>query len=239
MNSANNGNECRKAAMPLTRIPSGIPGLDEMMEGGFPFPSVILVAGSAGTGKTTFGLKFLCEGAVNHEQGLYITTLSEPTQWMLRFASQLDFMRPEYFGEEIQYLDLGANMRDMTSAQLMEAIEEKIAEVIPQRIVIDPITVFGTMLKGDYRSFLFDIATRLKNWNATTVLTGEVSPGEMYPPEISYAVDGIVLLVQSEEAGTRRKYLEIIKMRGTNHQSGKQSIDVTRANGITVLKARF
>jgi len=227
------------APTPLVRIPSGIPGLDEMIEGGFPFPSVILVSGTAGTGKTTFALKFLCEGAANGEKGLYITTLSEPTQWMLRFASQFDFMEQDYFGREIEYMDLGANMRDMDSSQLLGAIEERIAEVLPQRIVIDPLTVVGTMLKGDYRTFLFDMANRLKNWNATTVLTGEVAPGELYPPEISYAVDGIVLLMYSEEEGSRRKYLEVLKMRGTNHSTGKQSIDVTRQKGIVVLKARF
>jgi len=232
-------NESRNVPMPLVRIPSGIPGLDEMIEGGFPFPSVILVSGTAGTGKTTFGLKFLCEGAANGEKGLFITTLSEPTQWMLRFASQFDFMRQDYFGKEIEYMDLGASMREMDSSQLLEAIEERIAEVIPQRIVIDPVTVVGTMLRGDYRTFLFDMANRLKNWNATTVLTGEVAPGELYPPEISYAVDGIVLLMYSEEGGSRRKYLEVLKMRGTNHSTGKQSIDVTRTNGIVVLKARF
>ena len=227
------------ATMPLVRIPSGIPGLDEMIEGGFPFPSVVLVSGTAGTGKTTFALKFLCEGAANGEKGLYITTLSEPTQWMLRFASQFDFMEQDYFGREIEYMDLGARMRDMDSSKILEAIEEKIAEVLPQRIVIDPVTVVGTMLKGDYRTFLFDMTNRLKNWNATTVLTGEVAPGELYPPEISYAVDGIVLLMYSEEEGSRRKYLEVLKMRGTNHSTGKQSIDVTKTKGIVVLKARF
>ncbi len=223
----------------LVRIPTGIPGLDEMIEGGFPFPSVVLVSGPAGTGKTTFALKYLCEGAKKGEQGLYFTTLSEPTQWMLRYASQFDFINRDYFGDEIVYMDLGNMMREMTSTQLLATIEEKIAEVMPQRIVIDPITVVGGMLQGDYRVFLFDLFNRLKNWNATTLVTGEVSPNEMYPPEVSYAVDGIVLLMLSEEGGARRKYLEVLKMRGTNHITGKQSIDITRADGIMVLKARF
>jgi circadian clock protein KaiC len=148
-------------------------------------------------------------------------------------------MEQDYFGREIEYMDLGAKMRDMDSSKILEAIEEKIAEVLPQRIVIDPVTVVGTMLKGDYRTFLFDMINRLKNWNSTTVLTGEVAPGELYPPEISYAVDGIVLLMYSEEEGFRRKYLEVLKMRGTNHSTGKQSIDVTKTRGIVVLKARF
>jgi circadian clock protein KaiC len=46
----------------LERVKSGINGLDEMMQGGLPFPSTVLVAGSAGTGKTTFALQFLAQG---------------------------------------------------------------------------------------------------------------------------------------------------------------------------------
>lgn len=225
--------------MNLTRLSSGVPGLDEMIEGGFPFPSVILISGSAGTGKTTFALKFLCEGVSQGERGLYFTTLSEPTQWMLRYSSQFDFLNQEYFDDDIIYADLGSFLMHPDSDELLNAIDEKIAEVLPQRIVIDPITVVGGMLKDDYRSFLFDLTNRLKNWNATTIVTGEVQPNELYPPEISYAVDGIVLLMYSEEAGARRKYLEVLKMRGTNHHTGKQSINITRGDGIMVLKARF
>ncbi len=229
----------KKERTELTRISTGIAGLDDMVEGGFPFPSVILVSGSAGTGKTTFGMKFLCEGAKKSETGLYFTTLSEPTQWMLRFTSQFDFLDQGYFGDQIVYSDLGSLLMETNSKELLNAIEDKIAEVLPQRIVIDPITVMGEMLKDNYRTFLFELVNRLKNWNATTVVTGEVKPNELYPPEISYSVDGIILLVLSEEAGARRKYLEVLKMRGTNHITGKQSIDITRADGIVVLKARF
>jgi circadian clock protein KaiC len=231
--------EERQKRNELVRLQTGIPGLDEMIEGGFPFPSVVLLAGSAGTGKTTFCLKYLSEGAKKGEQGLYFTTLSEPTQWMLRYASQFEFINKDYFGDQIKYMDLGIMMREMDANQLLAAMEEKIAEVMPQRIVIDPITVVGGMLKGDYRVFLFDLFNRLKNWNATTLVTGEVNPGELYPADVSYAVDGIILVMLSEEAGARRKYLEVLKMRGTNHQTGKQSIDITRTEGMVVLKARF
>jgi len=223
----------------LERIPSGVPGLDELIEGGFPFPSVILVSGAAGTGKTTFCLRFLCEGAARCERGLFFTTLSEPSHWMLRFSSQFDFMRPEYFGDAIVYEDLSALLRHGDQDKLLEAIDRRIAEVMPQRIVIDPITVVGEMLKDQYRSFLFDLTNRLKHWNATTLVTGEVPPGELYPPEIAHSVDGIVLLHLTEEYGDRRKYLEVLKMRGTNHSTGKHSIDISRKEGLVVLKARF
>jgi len=137
------------------------------------------------------------------------------------------------------YEDLGTMLRNCTKDQLLEYIDEKVAEVMPQRIVIDPITVVGTMLKDDYRLFAFELTTRLKNWQATTLLTGEVRPGEMYPAEMSYAVDGVILLMLSDEGDARRKYIEVLKMRGTNHLTGKQSVDITRKDGVVVLKARF
>lgn len=235
----NLGQDLPKGTSKIARIPSGISGLDEMIEGGFPFPSVILVSGAAGTGKTTFALKFLCKGAEIGEKGLFITTLSEPTQWMLRFASQFDFIKPEYFGADISYLDLGSIIRRMDPDKILDTIERHVAEIIPQRIVIDPITVVGNMIKSQYRVFLFDLVNMLRNWNSTTVVTGEVNPFDLYPSEIAYAVDGIILLMFSEEAGARRKYLEVLKMRGTNHLTGRQSIDITKSDGIVVLKARF
>jgi circadian clock protein KaiC len=218
---------------------SGIPGLDDMIEGGFPFPSVILVAGSAGAGKTTFAQRFLFAGAEKGEQCLFFSTLSEPAQWMLRYSSQFDFVKPEYYGKSVIYEDLGTLLRSCTKDQLLDYIDNKVAEVMPQRIVIDPITVVGTMLKDDYRLFAFELTTRLKNWQATTLLTGEVRPGEMYPAEMSYAVDGVILLMLSDEGDARRKYIEVLKMRGTNHLTGKQSVDITRKDGVVVLKARF
>ena len=56
---------------------------------------------------------------------------------------------------------------------------------------------------------------------------------------MSYAVDGIILLMMNEEEGARRKYLEVLKMRGTAHMTEKRSIDINRQEGIVVLRSRF
>ena len=206
----------------LSRMKTGIKGLDDMIEGGFPFPSAIMVAGAAGTGKTTFALQFLCEGAREGEQGLFFTTLSEPTQWMLRFTSQYKFIKPEYFGEELQYVDLGAVIKEEPDPnKVLKYMEEQIVEIMPQRIVIDPVTIIGARLRRDYRMFLYDLTVRLKNWQATTILTGEVRPDEVYPIEISYIVDGVILLSYEMVNDARMKYLEVLKMRGTAHSTGR------------------
>ncbi len=221
------------------RISTGVKGLDEMVAGGFPFPSVVLVAGGAGTGKTTFAMSFLMEGAENGERGLFFTTLSEPTQWMLRYASQFDFINKDFFGDEIQYEDIGLLLQKEGYEELIDHIDDKIAEVMPQRIVIDPITVVGEFYDEDYRTFLFELTNLLKNWQAVTLLTGEVSPEEQYPADITYAVDSVILLTMMEEEGSRRKYLEVLKMRGTDHTTGRQPLSITSSDGLVVLKSRF
>lgn len=221
------------------RLSTGVKGLDDMVNGGFPFPSVALVAGSAGTGKTTFAMEFLVEGAKKGEQCLFFTTLSEPTQWMLRYASQFDFIDKDFFGDEIKYEDIGLILQKEGYEDLLDFIDDKIAEIMPQRIVIDPITVVGAFLEDEYRTFLFELTNLLKNWQAVTVLTGEVDPGESYPAQITYAVDSVILLSMIEEEGSRRKYLEILKMRGTDHTTGRQPISITGEDGVVVLKSRF
>jgi circadian clock protein KaiC len=221
----------------LERVKSGINGLDEMMQGGFPFPSTVLVAGSAGTGKTTFALQFLAQGVKDGEQGIFFTTLSEPTQWMLRFVTHFTFLDRDSFGRQIKYVDLGPFLRkERDPDKLLTFIDDQISEHMPQRIVMDPISVIGSLIKSDYRMFLYDLSTHLKNWRAISILTGEVLPQEPYPVEISYIVDSVILLsLGLTSEGSRRKYLEILKMRGTQHATGQHLMDVSQ-DGITVSK---
>lgn len=220
------------------RIPSGIVGLDEMIEGGFPLPSVVLVSGSAGTGKTTFAQKFLFEGVRKGEQGIYFTTLSEPSEWMLRFVSRYGFVKKEAFGREIICVDLGSELRETRPYEVLSFMDERIKEIEPQRIVIDPITAVGCSQDSGYRNFLYDMTNHLKKWNVVSIVTGEVHPGQLYPPDIAYAVDGIILLYMDQEGDARRKYLEVLKMRGTNHVTGKYAMDITSSEGIVVLRAQ-
>jgi circadian clock protein KaiC len=220
------------------RIKTGIPGLDEQMEGGFPFPSAIMVAGGAGTGKTTFGLQYICQGAANGERGMYITTFSEPTMWMLRFASRYTFLNKDYFKDLIRYEELGPLLKQKCGVQptyfeILEYIEEKVSDFMPKRIVIDPITVVNRMWDTGYREFLFELSMRLKTWDATVVLTGEVMPNEPYPVDVAYIVDGVIVISNPEEGGVRRRYLEVLKMRGTKHREGKLALSVTE-DGLNV-----
>jgi circadian clock protein KaiC len=68
------------------KLSTGIPGLDDVMAGGFPARHLFLIEGEPGTGKTTLGLQFLLEGARQGERGLYVT-LSETKEELLGVAT--------------------------------------------------------------------------------------------------------------------------------------------------------
>nr|NIP35113.1 KaiA-binding protein [Thermoplasmata archaeon]NIS12222.1 KaiA-binding protein [Thermoplasmata archaeon]NIS20138.1 KaiA-binding protein [Thermoplasmata archaeon]NIT77464.1 KaiA-binding protein [Thermoplasmata archaeon]NIU49236.1 KaiA-binding protein [Thermoplasmata archaeon] len=73
--------------MPINRESSGIPGLDELIEGGFPIPSTVLIAGEPGTGKTTFSVQSLFHTARQGGTGIYLAAISEPPWVVQSFLS--------------------------------------------------------------------------------------------------------------------------------------------------------
>ena len=216
------------------RMTSGISGLDTMIEGGYPYPSTVLVAGTTGSCKTTFGLQFLARGAAEGEQCLFFTTLSEPVQWMLRFASRWNFFDKSKIGNEIKYVELGPTLRDSKNFKdVLDYINEIMTDVMPQRVVIDPVTVVGNFFPSDYRLFLLDLSVMLKNWQTVTLLTGEINETEQFPLEVAYTTDAVILLSNNRKEIARHRSLEILKMRGTHHTVGENAMDVNYS-GLTI-----
>ncbi len=219
----------------LTRVTSGIYGLDKHIENGLPFPSTILISGETGTGKTTCGLQFLFEGAKNHEQGLYFSTLSEPPQWLLKFVSRYKFIDIYCFGREIKLVDLAPLILENKSyKEIINYIDEEIAHTQPQRIVIDPVPVVGEYM-SDLRKFAYELCIILKNWQAITFIIYELFDNRYYASEFAGTVDGIIVLYNLEINNKRKRFIEVLKMRGTKHTTYKLPATLAM-NGFRVSK---
>ncbi len=216
------------------RLKSGISGLDELIEGGFPDPSIVLIYGPPGAGKSIFSLQFLMFGAKEGEHGLYITTLSEKFNWMLPFMSKFRFFEREHFENGmITYMDVGSEVKD-EDAELLSKMKEMIVKVMPSRIVIDPINPLKAYM-SNYREFLFDLVDMLKNWGGTAIITSEIGNG--YEDEM-YMADGIVELIMKHEGDVIRRYVRVLKMRGTNHSLSLHPLSIDE-RGMAVLKANY
>ncbi len=213
----------------MSRKTTGIPGLDGMLQGGFPYPSAVLVAGEPGTGKTTLAVQSLFHGASEGEKGLYITAISEP-QWLVqRFLSSFSFYDQQLVEKGVvNFIDIGPTLAKNPS-DILSTIKKQIEQYHPVRIVIDPITPMTDMLqwRGETREFMHELFAYLKAFECLAIITAEMSYDDISHSQESYMVDGVVMLSYPEEEKVRRKFLEVLKMRGTKHTTGRQLIDIT------------
>jgi circadian clock protein KaiC len=222
--------------MPLIRAPTGIPGLDEMIEGGFPVPSTVLVAGEPGTGKTTLSVQSLFDVARNGGVGIYLAAISEPPWVVQTFLSNFEFYDADLVdSHRVVFSDLGSSLV-YEPENLMERLQHVVETYQPSRLVIDPITPIREILerKGiNDREFMHNLFAYLKTLSCTTIITSEQNYSTIPTSLEGYMVDGVIVMSYPEEDGVRRKYLEVLKFRGTDHVTGRQLLDITR-EGLSV-----
>ena len=219
----------------MRRRQTTIEGLDEVMGGGLPVPSTVLVAGEPGAGKTTLCVQFLFGGAKLGENGLYITGISEP-QWLVQhFLSGFKWYEQRAVDEgRVVFADIGQAVREKpedTLPQILSLVEA----YSPKRLVIDPITPMVEALrrKNKDREFMHDLFSYLKSFECNTLITAEMHTEDIARSVEGYMADGILQLSYPEREGVRRKYIEVIKMRGTKHATGRQVLDIT-PEGVVV-----
>ncbi len=218
----------------IERIPTGIPGLDEMIDGGLPFPSLTLVAGDIGSGKATFCMQFLCKGAELKEPGLFFMTFGGPPEWIFKFMSTYEFGEQRYLGNEIKYIDLGECIEAKKQLnEVLEMIRSLILKFQPKRIVMDSLSSIKDVMGDDYKRLLLKFCKMIKDLKIAVLVTGESVPGSPYPIDIAHLADGVILLHNTEVNLSRRRSIEILKMRGTSHPCGKYAIDIS-TKGLTV-----
>jgi len=225
-------------------VPSYIPNLDEILEGGFYKPSVVLIAGAAGSGKTTFAAQSLFNAAKTGETCLFISTLSEPPAMINNYMSKFSFFdQTLYETNRMNIVSIGESLLKQGHEAVIEFINRKISLLKPGRIVIDPLTVLGDILKSveerpitddQRRGFYFDLFTSMKSWNTLVIITGEFILEDLRRSPIGYLADGMIYLSE-ETIGMRfERNMRILKMRGQKYVSGKHSFDI-RDNGIIVF----
>ncbi len=222
--------------MPINRESSGIPGLDELIEGGFPIPSTVLIAGEPGTGKTTFSVQSLFHTARQGGTGIYLAAISEPPWVVQSFLSNFGFYDAELVDTgKVVFADVGSSLV-YEPEKLMDRLQHIVETYQPNRLVLDPITPIREILerKGiNDREFMHNLFAYLKTLSCTTLITAEQNYATIPSSLEGYMVDGVIVMSYPEEEGIRRKYIEVLKFRGTDHVTGRQLLDIT-GDGLSV-----
>ena len=225
------------------RIPTGIPGLDSMMEGGFAAGNVALIAGTAGTGKSILSTQFLVNGATKHnEVGVLITFEEKKKQIfknMKRFGWDLEDLEKkkqlfvfEYAPHEVdKFITEGGS------------IEGVIRDYKAKRLVFDSITSFAALYETEAkrRQAVIRLLDILRRWNCTTLLPSEATmvsdAGEETQMQVrfglEYLSDALLSIYAVRKGDIREMALEIVKMRGTDHSKKLAPMKITK-EGITL-----
>ncbi|MDF2662727.1 MAG: circadian clock protein KaiC [Paenibacillus sp.] len=222
-------------------VPTGVRGLDVLMDGGFPKGATVIVEGAPGTGKTTLGMQFLHQGAVRDgEAGIYITFEEFPDQL---YRDML------VFGWDLRKLEAEGLLRvismtpDIFLEQMTEPgglIEKLIVDVGCKRMVIDSISLFryGTASQEEHRRTLYRLRNILRKFDLTSVLIkeqGAMNEGSGFEAYIS---DGFIQLQLKQQMDKYRvRTLEILKMRGRRIREGEHIYRLTD-HGIRLIPAR-
>ncbi len=196
----------------IKRIRVGIPGVDELIEGGIPEGFVVVVTGPPGTGKTTFSLQFLIEGLKNNEKCIFFS-FEEKAEHLIKQSIR--------FGWDIgKYMDNGyLEIFGFTMLSTEEIIE--IFEVFkPKRIVFDSLNTFFNMQEfrksSQWRSILKEIREKRIICIAITEKRHGLDIKEF--DEFDFMGDGVIFFDKIQEHDLEpypTYYLQIQKLRIT------------------------
>lgn len=220
----------------LKRVQTGVKGFDELVEGGFPERSLIIVTGTCGTGKSTFAMRFLVEGALKGEPGVYVC-LEESVEENI--AGMKFFGWPiEQLIKEKKLLVTKPELYDFD--KLLTLIEDSISKIKAKRVVVDSSSIIGLYFKDAFkvRKAIIDLENSLKRLGCTSIIINEINEGSEGLSTFGveeFVADGVVVLYCQKKENYYSRAVAIRKMRTTEHSMKIHPIQIKRAGGIIVF----
>jgi circadian clock protein KaiC len=216
---------------------TGDEGLDRILGGGLPLNGINLIMGRPGSGKTILCQQLIFARASQVAPAVYLSTVSEPFEKILRYAQTLSFFDRRAIGQSIFYEDLGpAVAGEGGLSAVTERIDALIKEHKPAIIAIDSFKALAAFAEDarEFRRFLHNLAALLTVFPATSFWIGEYSEDEARTaPEFAVA-DGIISLATERVNERTLRLIEVTKLRGSDFRSGRHTYRLS-TDGITVF----
>jgi circadian clock protein KaiC len=215
----------------IRKLPSGVPGLDEVLGGGIPEYSFNLIAGAPGTGKTTLAQQIMFANATTERPAIFFTVLGEPPVKMLRYQQQFGFFDPSRVGVDIHFVNLTEEVLHRNLDAVLERVTHEVEHRNPTIVVVDSFRTVVRTTEGpgvselDLQYFVQRLALRLTSWETTSFLIGEFGEGESRNPVFTVA-DGVFWLLNEVERNSSVRKLRITKVRGQPPLSGLHTLRI-------------
>jgi circadian clock protein KaiC len=233
--------------MDKERVSTGIPGLDPLIDGGFPRGKSFLLTGPPGSGKSIFCLQFLVEGLTKGEKAVYVAVDEKPTDVVEQAASLGWDLARHIDTKELLVLDSapyftsrvgGGREKEVDIQKFVADLTNYVKRMEATRLVIDP--VGPVILLRDSMSRIQDQARRLvhslqNHLQTTNLLTCYPVPrvGEKSEHGVEeYLVAGVIYLSMQHANKRIARTLSIRKMRSTSLDLSEVEFKIVKGNGI-------
>ncbi len=220
----------------MARIATGIPGFDQLIEGGFIENDLILLTGGPGAGKSTFGAQYLYEGITRfREHGVYVTFEETPARIMRNMwrhgwdfermikENRLRILRADPIAYE-RYIRknqdaIKVNETDSTAIEaVLRQIYACVNEIGAKRLFIDSISSLKlTQDPVNIRYLILEFIKNIESFDCTTLMTSESNNDRSHFSVEEYLAEGVICLKVFRINGEKIRSIEILKMRGTKH----------------------
>lgn len=215
----------------------GIEKLDDLMGGGIPRGSSLLISGVAGTGKTVLGLEFVYRGALAGEKGI-IFSFEETDERLKAEARGLGWDLDAQLDSGMVSIVFIAQP-DILVEEHFAMMQAKIVESKAVRVAVDSLSVFLHKITDPQlaREKVFQLCTVIQNQEAVGLFATDIPYGTGQISRLGVeetVVDGVIILSSREEGQERERYIEVYKLRNTAHLKGRHSMTIGRG-GIHIF----
>ena len=209
------------------RVPTGTPGLDEMLGGGLPVGYSLLVVGPSGSGKTILATEFLAEGARRGERSVIAAFEKSPSQLLSKKLSAL------VKAGQVGVID--TRTLDLSIDQALNDLIKMIKQMQAKRVVIDSLSGFALALapefSEDFRGSLYRMVAELTGMGVTVLMTSELEDRytdlRFSPFGSAFLADAIVVQRYIELESQFKRVISVVKVRGSNHSKDIRVFDIT------------
>jgi circadian clock protein KaiC len=220
----------------MERISSGHARLDGLLGGGLPANGITLIVGHPGSGKTILAEQYLFHNARADTPGLYLSTVSEPFDKILRYGQSLSFFDADAIGSAVFYTDLGEALVGDGLPAVLDELDRLLKETRPGYVVIDSFKALRSFAPdhAEFRRFLHELAGRLTAVATSAFWIGEYDANQAVDtPEFAVA-DSIIALGAKASAEREFRVLQVLKVRGSDFRSGEHAYRI-RSSGLDVF----
>jgi len=216
-------------------LPSGVPGLDNLLGGGLPEFSFNLIAGTPGSGKTTLAHQIMFSLANPQYRALFFTVLGEPALKMLRYQQQFTFFDHDKINDSIRFVNLSAELLEGDFDRVLARIADEVKAYAPSLVFVDSFRSVVQSAKredqgmSDLQRFVQQLGMQMTSWQATTFLIGEYLAPEAESSPVFTVADGILWLSQNLHRNSMVRKMQVVKMRGQAQAPGLHTFRISDA----------